>query len=304
MLSISSSSLANQEEKVMKCPTLTEISEMLSIPIEQMIALYVCGSRLFNIHTSESDYDFVLIVTNDTILPEVNHKEWEKMEEDEVLVGSLLKENKDLQITVPLVGNCISFRSDVMDVNIYKENRFKFELENCFDFSLTEIASLSQLQQEVIYDNSNYNKEYPICNILFQKYSYELPSLLTDQGRSNFRKPISAKSNNSFVKAKKKIIVEKELKIGLKSLFHSLRILHFGIQIAKHGKIINFEEATELYKDIVVKYMNLFNEGKITNEQIWYELNEKYGKEKKLLEKQIKELLPKIGTPKQKQPKK
>ena len=38
---------------------------------------------------------------------------------------------------------------------------------------------------------------------------------------------------------------------GLKSIFHSLRMLMFAIQIAEHGKIVNFSEANYLYPEIV-----------------------------------------------------
>jgi len=67
------------------------------------------------------------------------------------------------------------------------------------------------------------------------------------------RESISKKSSNSFVKAKKKLIVEKDydLYVGKKSLFHSLRIILFGTQIAIYGKITNYEEANIYYNDIV-----------------------------------------------------
>jgi len=67
------------------------------------------------------------------------------------------------------------------------------------------------------------------------------------------RESISQKSSNSFVKAKKKLIVEKDYDpyVGKKSLFHSLRIILFGTQIAIYGKITNYEEANIYYNDIV-----------------------------------------------------
>lgn len=65
------------------------------------------------------------------------------------------------------------------------------------------------------------------------------------------RKSISAVVSNSWVKSKKKMLVENEDYIGRKSMWHSLRILMFGIQIAKHGKIVDFSEANEYYDDIV-----------------------------------------------------
>lgn len=64
------------------------------------------------------------------------------------------------------------------------------------------------------------------------------------------RHELSEKSKHSFVKAKKKIEVEKDFFVGWKSLFHSLRILMFGIQIARDGKISNFGEANGLWTEI------------------------------------------------------
>lgn len=67
------------------------------------------------------------------------------------------------------------------------------------------------------------------------------------------RESISKTSSNSFVKAKKKFIVEKDRDIykGKKSLFHSLRILDFGTQIAKYNKIIDFTSCAHLWKEII-----------------------------------------------------
>ena len=45
-----------------------------------------------------------------------------------------------------------------------------------------------------------------------------------------------------MIKAKKKMIVEKDLdmRCGAKSLFPSIRIPMFAVQIAKHGKITQY----------------------------------------------------------------
>lgn len=59
------------------------------------------------------------------------------------------------------------------------------------------------------------------------------------------RREISAVSSNSFVKCKKKLAIGEDY-IGKKSMFHSLRILMFGIQIAKYGRIVNYAEANYL----------------------------------------------------------
>lgn len=59
------------------------------------------------------------------------------------------------------------------------------------------------------------------------------------------------KASHSFVKAKKKIEKEKDYYIGWKSLFHSLRILTFGTQIAQMGKIENYGAANHIWFDIL-----------------------------------------------------
>lgn len=65
------------------------------------------------------------------------------------------------------------------------------------------------------------------------------------------RREISAVSSNSFVKCKKKMR-DGEDYIGKKSMFHSLRILMFGIQIATHGKIVDYTCANTLLTTIML----------------------------------------------------
>lgn len=60
------------------------------------------------------------------------------------------------------------------------------------------------------------------------------------------RRAISSVASNSYGKCKKKIAQGDDY-IGLKSLFHSLRILNFGIQIAKYGKITSYSSANVFY---------------------------------------------------------
>lgn len=68
---------------------------------------------------------------------------------------------------------------------------------------------------------------------------------------SALRNELSAKSSHSFVKAKKKIDKEKDYYVGWKSLFHSLRILNFGTQLAKFGEIKDFGAANHHWFDIL-----------------------------------------------------
>lgn len=92
---------------------------------------------------------------------------------------------------------------------------------------------------------------------------------------SKLRKEISEKSSNSWVKCKKKLIVEHDYRIGLKSLFHSFRIIDFGIQIAKDGCINEYRSVRmqSLFNEIMQFYMYL-NEHSAQEE--WERISAKY----------------------------
>lgn len=63
------------------------------------------------------------------------------------------------------------------------------------------------------------------------------------------RQVISSIASNAFAKAHKKMTVEKDYDLyrGQKSLFHSIRVMLFGIQIAKYGKIEDYTEANRYW---------------------------------------------------------
>jgi hypothetical protein len=66
----------------------------------------------------------------------------------------------------------------------------------------------------------------------------------------------SKKSSNSYVKAKKKITVEKDCQyIGLKSLFHSIRIIDFSIQLASTGRIFDFGRSNGILHELLTNHM-------------------------------------------------
>jgi len=64
------------------------------------------------------------------------------------------------------------------------------------------------------------------------------------------RRAISAVASNSFVKCKKKL-KQGEYYIGKKSMFHSLRIAGFGIQIATHGRIVDYSAYNHFLEEIM-----------------------------------------------------
>lgn len=65
---------------------------------------------------------------------------------------------------------------------------------------------------------------------------------------------LSRKSLQSFVRAKQKIRKENDLDLGRKSLFHSLRILDFGIQMAEKKRIVDYSSMNEVWIDLEQKY--------------------------------------------------
>ena len=114
-----------------------------------------------------------------------------------------------------------------------------------------------------------------------QKYSFKLDL-------SKLRHALSAKSSNSWVKAKKKLTVEIERgveenpeDVGKKSLFHSFRIIDFGIQIAKTGTIENYGSCNTLFNEIIYTYSG------------WNELFEDYKKKYNYLLTEFRLLAPK-----------
>lgn len=74
---------------------------------------------------------------------------------------------------------------------------------------------------------------------------------------------VSHINSNSWVKSKKKI-TQGDYYIGIKSIFHSMRIVMFGIQLAKYGVITDFTCANTLWKEL--------NGSKFT----WTQLDKKY----------------------------
>jgi hypothetical protein len=63
------------------------------------------------------------------------------------------------------------------------------------------------------------------------------------------RRSVSERSSLAWVKAKKKLI-DGDVYTASKSLYHALRIADFGIQIAKDGRILNYQYQPHILQDI------------------------------------------------------
>jgi len=88
------------------------------------------------------------------------------------------------------------------------------------------------------------------CIFLPEKFKIETKEFNFSLDLAKLRRSFSAKASNSWVKAKKKIDLHSEYRKGRKSLFHSLRLLLFGIQIAQHGRIVDYGQANVYWRTI------------------------------------------------------
>lgn len=88
------------------------------------------------------------------------------------------------------------------------------------------------------------------CFFLPTEYKIERFPLTFQLNLESLRHSCSQKASNSWVKAKKKLLVEHEPYVAQKSLFHSLRILIFANELAETNQIVSFNQH-ELWQQIV-----------------------------------------------------
>jgi predicted nucleotidyltransferase len=138
-----------------------------------------------------------------------------------------------------IVGNnsvdSLEIKSDLLNIHIYTPKKFQEDLDwhmpknlECF-FS----PQWTRLKEDI-------------------KFEFKLDL-------AKLRHAISHVSSNSWVKAKKKLTVADEYQIGIKSLFHSIRIPMFGTQIANFGEIRDFKCANSIWNKICEKEWNWDN---------------------------------------------
>ncbi len=145
------------------------------------------------------------------------------------------------------------------------------------DIDILIIAKTSYTEKEIIVDNLNIHiltldkflddlKQFNIGRIecilspIKLKEDIVIPFEMKLNGLRHMSSHIAS---NSFVKAKKKI-EQGDYYIGIKSLFHSLRIIMFSIQLVENNNIINWQCANYIWEELKSK------------EWTWEELKEKY----------------------------
>ena len=160
---------------------------------KDVLNIYTYGSRVYGTATAESDFDFVVVVTENY-----------PIEEDTIEVG-------------------------LAHFNFFTLKRWK-EMVKCNHIIALECSFLKEVC--IIKEDKKIELEVDIVEL---------------------RKSISSVVSNSYVKCRKKLEVEKDFNpyIAKKSLWHSIRILLFGLQLVKEKKITDYGVANEYYSKIV-----------------------------------------------------
>lgn len=110
---------------------------------------------------------------------------------------------------------------DIYEVLVHKEHNL--------DLHLISFNTLEKLLNE--HDIMALETYYQLSNSFKSLFEFTLDL-------DKLRRKISAVVNNSWSKARKKLdIPEEDDYIALKSLFHSIRILSYGIDLARDGRI-------------------------------------------------------------------
>ena len=174
------------------------------------------------------------------------------------------------------------------------------------DYDIIVVANSMDEKREVVYKDLNIHIHTPdkFIRDLKQLDMHNLECIFAPEGAkilekvnyvdANFKiNPDQMKyaamsqSFNRFHTAKVKIL-DGDFHRGIKSLFHSLRILLFSMQILRNGRIDDFSEANKFWADIKIDIQLTKN---ITNEEeMWRYFKDKYLPQKIELEKRLKEM--------------
>ncbi|UUV45989.1 nucleotidyltransferase [Bacillus phage vB_BanS-Thrax1] len=132
------------------------------------------------------------------------------------------------------------------------------------DYDFMAVADSQDLELDYTFEQDNVSihvvsealfiKKVKECHIsylecIFQREDSKYREYF-ELNLESLRRNISGISSNSFVKCKKKLAIGEDY-IGRKSMFHSIRILMFGIQIAKYGKILDYSCANHYLETVM-----------------------------------------------------
>lgn len=123
----------------------------------------------------------------------------------------------------------IEIKSDLYNIHIYTPDKFKQDLDWHMPKNLECLFApdWAKLKEDLKFD-----------------FKLNIPKI---------RHATSHVSSNSWVKCKKKLQIANEYNIGVKSLFHAIRIPMFSTQIVNFGEIRDFQCANWIWNKIKEK---------------------------------------------------
>lgn len=126
----------------------------------------------------------------------------------------------------------IEIKSDLYNIHIYTPDKFKQDLDWHMPKNLECLFApdWAKLKEDLKFD-----------------FKLNIPKI---------RHATSHVSSNSWVKCKKKLQIANEYNIGVKSLFHAIRIPMFSTQIVNFGEIRDFQCANWVWNKIKEKEWN------------------------------------------------
>jgi predicted nucleotidyltransferase len=187
----------------------------------------------------------------------------------------------------------------VHNIYLYGSHCYGVANENSdYDFIIVANNNVENVEHNVIVDGVEYNFHIQTPDYFQERLDWNDPKtiecLLWSKEhpilenklfeikiiKSKYRHAVSHISSNSWVKARKKLELEKQIYIGQKSLYHSFRIPMYATQIIEHGKIIDWECANDIWYDV----MNITD---------WKTIKDKYKKQHNKVISEFRKVCPK-----------
>jgi hypothetical protein len=162
--------------------------------VTQIYNVYLFGSRLYQCHSDDSDYDFICVLGGD------------------YFDGSKL------------------FQSDLLNVNVYHWEYFKHLLKE----NMVWAAMLINVPREFVWKEQMSLSDHFVLDLNRLKNS-----ALQD-------------ASHNWAKAKRLCIQEslRNIKVSKKNIVHGIRYLRMTLQLCQHGKVIDFTDGNDIWKEL------------------------------------------------------
>lgn len=233
--------------------SLAQFCENFSLDEKHVLSIYVYGSRVYGTASESSDWGNQFCLFN--------------FYEDFITV---ISEDREQEQRPGKDGN---------DITVFGEKQFQLSLVN---HQQNALECMFLPKDKILLEKRIFQVK---LDLLVLRHSFSKLVL------SAFLISLMDQVANSWSKASKKLTIEKDLKRAKKGLFHSMRILMFGIQvkffqnlihqIAQHGRITDYSEANYLWDEI-----------KQINSMQWQEYFSRYKKKWNSLKSEFRKVAP------------